>query len=429
MRVLSFATALAAASLVNTTSALRSKEWLLQHCDRCSPESIDALDADDVDRIMKAVKLPADVTQLDSTAAANAAKSMSDTILKLLDEASNLDSLQMKQCFNNCSAGNGACGADGTDDVGLCTCNAGFGGLDCAHDANGKQHPNEAPEAYIFVYDMPPELGLRNMRKTLGDSLYWAEAVFLQNLLSDWSVRTTDPSKAKLFYVPTMFYYSVNNVALFDKEQLEKIKPHLAQWERNNGTDHVFYLTNDKGACGSEEGPIFITHFGLTVPWNAMGKEASYNKTAEEPGPLAQRDCADENAIVTPPFGTSADTKDLQTAREAKKAQPRNEAGVLQYKYEVSFAGGMRFDRCETHDENYNGSVAEAVCQYSQGVRQRMYDHFRDNPRYAIEEGSQPVEVFGESRFCLAPTGDGARSSIKPNPTRAPRRVRDTWRC
>ena len=44
--------------------------------------------------------------------------------------------------------------------------------------------------------------------KTLGDSLYWAEAIFLQNLLSDWSVRTTDPAKAKLFYVPTMFYYS-----------------------------------------------------------------------------------------------------------------------------------------------------------------------------------------------------------------------------
>ena len=99
-----------------------------------------------------------------------------------------------------------------TDDAGLSSCNDGIGGLDCAHksneDGSPTQHPDEAPGAYVYVYGVPSDLGLRNMRKTLGDSLYWAEAIFLQNLLSDWSVRTTDPAKAKLFCVPTMFYYS-----------------------------------------------------------------------------------------------------------------------------------------------------------------------------------------------------------------------------
>lgn len=150
--------------------------------------------------------------------------------------------------------------------------------------------------------------------------------------------------------------------------------------------------------------PVYITHFGLTVPWNAFGNEVEYTN-GEDTSPVAMRNCADDNAIITPPFGTSVDANDLETAREAKTKQ--SNMGVLQYKYEVSFAGGMRFDRCGFHQENHDGVGHEAVCSYSQGVRQRMYDHFHNTSRYAIEEGSQQVEIFGESRFCLAPTGDG----------------------
>lgn len=434
MRLVALLAALAtsASAATESTALSSSKEWLLQHCDRCSAESIDALDADDVNRIIRAVKLPADAAQLDSTADAKAAAGLSQKILELLDETSAIDTLQLQQCFNNCSAGNGVCGAEGTDDAGLCSCNDGFGGLDCAHeshkDGSAKQHHDEAPGAYIYVYGMPPDLGLRAMRKGLGDSLYWGEVAFLQKLLSDWSVRTTDPAKAKLFYVPTMFYYAVNNVALFDSEAFDRIRPHLTHWDRNNGTDHVFYLTNDKGACGSVEGPIYITHFGLTVPWEAFGREAGYNKTTSANQlPVAQRDCADENAIITPPFGTSTDPTDFHTAQEAKKALPKNADGSSQYKYEVSFAGGMRFDKCDFYSGQpwHAGVGHEAVCSYSQGVRQRMYDHYHNSTRYAIEEGSQPVEIFGESRFCLAPTGDGARrSSINPDPNSMPQRVR-----
>ena len=97
MRLVALLAALAtSASAATESTALSSKEWLLQHCDRCSAESIDALDADDVDRIIRAVKLPADTAQLDSTADAKAAAGLSQKILKLLDETSAIDTLQLQ---------------------------------------------------------------------------------------------------------------------------------------------------------------------------------------------------------------------------------------------------------------------------------------------------------------------------------------------
>ncbi len=43
------------------------------------------------------------------------------------------------------------------------------------------------------------------------DSIYLAWWHFLQSFVNDWSVRTTNPWEANMFYVPALaFYYSGN---------------------------------------------------------------------------------------------------------------------------------------------------------------------------------------------------------------------------
>ena len=89
-------------------------------------------------------------------------------------------------CYNDCF-GRGIC------DKGMCLCSKGWSGWDCGESTS---------EGFIYVYNMPPEMGRASMvrKERRADKIYFAEQIFMEKLMSDWSVRTLDPTKATLFY-------------------------------------------------------------------------------------------------------------------------------------------------------------------------------------------------------------------------------------
>jgi len=347
-----------------------NRSFLTERCPECSEEGIDALDLDDVERL---------TAQVHAEELANRAVSLYSMQFGIY-RAPHFDA---SKCYNECS-GHGKCTR------GLCTCEDSFGAADCAEGATHK----EAEDAFVYVYEMPPALGLSKLRQKFGDPLYAAEAFFLEKLMSDGAVRTTDPRKATLFYVPTHLYYTINNVAFADHHFDDNLKPHLTYWGMNpaapNGEDHVFFFTNDKGACGAPRGPVYITQFGYMKPWECMGREEEgYCPRADS----SAKSCSDDRTIVTPSYGFSASPLDTKIVRGVVESLPRDEDGYPVYPFLLSFAGGVR---------------PEEAPVYSQNVRQLVHAAYSEgNDRFSITEGLAPIEIFGLSKFCLAPSGDG----------------------
>jgi len=287
-------------------------------------------------------------------------------------------------CFNRCSH-RGECVR------GICLCEAGFFGWDCGSGSGS---------GFIYIYDLPAELGLNSFISGMGsDPIYQAEAVFLSRIMADWKVRTLAPEQARLFYVPTFFYYEYNNVALADTH-LETLRRHLKYWGgRPNGEDHIFFLTGDRGACSLPSGPIHVTHFGLQVPLKFYGAEdqwvvdASADERAEDSAP-----CWSSHDIVVPPYlrGTPDEPLDL--------AAPTN------FSYELSFSGaiwGGGINAALTDNVTAEPRTWPGDQVYSQQVRQLVYIHHSNRPRFMIKQGWMSNDVLRESRFCLAPSGFG----------------------
>ena len=347
-----------------------NRSFLAARCPECSEEGIDALDLDDVER------LTAEVHRAELAGRAVSLYSMQLGVYR----APHFDA---SKCYNECS-GHGTCTR------GLCACEDSFGAADCAE---GQPH-EETEDAFVYVYEMPPELGLSQLRQKFGDPLYAAEAFFLEKLMSDGAVRTTDPRKARVFYVPTHIYYAINNVAFAGQHFEENLRPHLTYWGMNpaapNGEDHVFFFTNDKGACGAPRGPIYITQFGYMKPWECMGREMeAYCPRAD----ASEKSCTDERSIVTPSYGFSASALDTEIVRDVVRSLPKDADGYPVYPYLLSFAGGIR---------------SKDAPMYSQNVRQLVHAWYSENnDRFSITEGLAPIDIFGLSKFCLAPSGDG----------------------
>ena len=143
------------------------------------------------------------------------------------------------------------CGGRGMCDNGWCHCTApGAFGIDCAH---GSVPPPPPPTGLaIYVYELPPDLGFSFGNLTHAN--YRAEDHFLKLLLRDGDVRTLDPARADLFFVPMFSVYGPARNQGCDRARVEIIVSYLRRhhpwWDRSGGRDHVLFLTIDRGACG-----------------------------------------------------------------------------------------------------------------------------------------------------------------------------------
>ena len=123
------------------------------------------------------------------------------------------------ECFNAANASSycclGGC-AHGSCQRGVCICEAGWRGVDCAEDIQSSSGDGAADDGFIYVHSPPHALGLQNLRKfQCHKNSYDADYHLLRRLLLDPAARTKSLSapSSKLFYVPTWAASSWGNAA------------------------------------------------------------------------------------------------------------------------------------------------------------------------------------------------------------------------
>jgi hypothetical protein len=260
------------------------------------------------------------------------------------------------------------------------------------------------------------------------DSIYLAELEFTRRLLDDWRVRTLNPKRASLFYVPAFStFVPMGNLGCADYFmdplvrglQLGKDRVLFAS---TNFSRHVVFLAGDKGACGyrsrhmlrrddgiatlshettswmeSEIGrPIFLTHWGLRVPWrwrnpNKVGRFAAGETSA---GAL-EAPCSVAHDVVLPMSFRFSPLADGGGARGTSGAALHRHRGG--FECTLFFAGSIRKFR---------------VLDYAQGVRKRIHALHSKAPGFCLYDGRAPVSLFDRSRFCLVVSGDGFGSRL-----------------
>lgn len=127
------------------------------------------------------------------------------------------------------------------------------------------------------MVELPPWLALAHWRDSVPgyghcDPIYRSPELFLSRVLRDDSgVRTLNPYEANLFLVPDFnHFYSGNGSPPTDnvRRLVGFLKAHFAPfWERNGGSDFIFWAAGDPGACPIPDDlkqVIWITHLAMT---------------------------------------------------------------------------------------------------------------------------------------------------------------------
>ncbi|CAI5964618.1 unnamed protein product [Closterium sp. NIES-64] len=130
---------------------------------------------------------------------------------------------------------------------------------------------DDSNRPFIYVYDTQSEWteGMKGRPKEWFSDQYEVESVLTELLMRSNAIRTTDPEKATLFYIP---YYSSNHIAHVNKNEknmmdksagevskawhniLTMIRRDYPYFNRTNGRDHFGTSTFDHGRC-------------LALPW------------------------------------------------------------------------------------------------------------------------------------------------------------------
>jgi len=315
-------------------------------------------------------------------------------------------------CFG-CTAGETCCSSRGRCERGVCVCRGGAHGIDCSESprrnklSNLSAHPRPAGFR-IYVYDLPGEFSirpyaLRSCRRA-DTSMYSAEERFLRLLLADKRVRTTNPNEADLFYVPTFTTSGPAGNVGCDRARLLLVQKYIATrytfWARCEGCDHVFFMTNDRGACGlgpAGKNSIILSHWGLLGPYAPTMTE--YDKIGRQyldtlqllAGINSARWChSPHKDIVVPPFYAG-----IGQVQGSADSSPR--------KFLLTFAGGIWGYNNRPHRGKKNLSY------YSLGMRQALFMRYSQtaDQRIRMIDHAVPDSIFSLSEFCLAPAGGG----------------------
>ncbi|CAI5474987.1 unnamed protein product [Closterium sp. Yama58-4] len=125
---------------------------------------------------------------------------------------------------------------------------------------------DDSNRPFIYVYDTQSEWteGMKGRPKEWFSDQYEVESVLTELLMRSNAIRTTDPEKATLFYIP---YYSSNHIAHVNKNEknmmdksagevskawheiLTTIRRDFPYFNRTNGRDHFGTSTFDHGRC------------------------------------------------------------------------------------------------------------------------------------------------------------------------------------
>jgi hypothetical protein len=212
----------------------------------------------------------------------------------------------------------------------------------------------------------------------------------MSHLLADSHVRTHDPWKANLFYIPA-FTYAVSSNGSPPHDYIRRVLRFIraeypALWARRGGRDHIVWAPGDRGVCPlpPDLAPlIWLVHFGQEHVSADGGNVADPMNATQAPG-----SCFDpQRCIVAPPL--VPDAAALANATYGPGAPADSERPTLLF-----FAGGTRM----------------ASLEYSQGVRQQVWTLFHNRTADGYQIHEHVSDMGGDmrrSRFCVAPSGHG----------------------
>ena len=173
-------------------------------------------------------------------------------------------------------------------------------------------------------------------------------------------------------------------------------------WNRSGGTDHVFFLTTDRGGCWKPwvlQHSIIISYFGFTAPeayfgfeerlrWPVRGPNRRNNAYDVRPGSVAtELACYDAHKDVVVPVDVA-----LGRREEAKLPRPGDEYACNTRRRVLLFMGGSMQNMGRT--------------EYSQGVRQAIQQLHANETGFVLG-GKFALDDLRDSVFCLAPSGWG----------------------
>ena len=273
----------------------------------------------------------------------------------------------------------------------------------------------------MYVHSPPASNGLERARRREQQHLdpnYMAESYFTERLMSDFSLRTLDPAKALLFYTPTWVVAEKSNT-VYGKgvQHYQSLIDSLAAdpifslaW-RANRSRHLFWAGGDFGACmWPRDGPMFMTHWGLTTPWRAMVMPHLWRSGGLASVRATETPCTDERDFIIPPSVRAPSLPSIGDDGSASRGVDYHAmdhaSGRKQWRCELFFAGAIRSksknQRSSTCDDGAGGSV---LC-YSQGVRAAIFAHHASRKGFCVAERLSS-KLLAQSRFCLAPSGEG----------------------
>ena len=123
------------------------------------------------------------------------------------------------------------------------------------------------PSLKIFVYEMPPKFnqdvlelnpkcGFEGSQNEASFQVKYANEVYMHKALLDSSMRTNDPEKADLFYIPiyvTCFLHDHRGLlglaTDFAREGIAWVQQNHDHFNRSLGRDHVVTVAHDIGGC------------------------------------------------------------------------------------------------------------------------------------------------------------------------------------
>jgi len=189
----------------------------------------------------------------------------------------------------------------------------------------------------------------------------------------------------------------------------------------------VFSFVGDKGACLLPRGPIYITHWGLQAPWDAMLRVRDPRAATTELWCHSAHHSAPEDALLPFSMARSMARMSSWLNRSAARARPcacprdlivppalqlhvgrhyKRSSWRSSWRCQLFFAGTNR-RRLGSHCANETGSRHRC---YSQGVRASMFAHHSGRRGFCLYEhlpSRNHSQLMHSARFCLAPNGEG----------------------
>mmetsp|Transcript_28884 Transcript_28884/g.77805 ORF Transcript_28884/g.77805 Transcript_28884/m.77805 type:complete len:776 (-) Transcript_28884:785-3112(-) len=316
--------------------------------------------------------------------------------------------------------------------------------------------PSERPfrnRPFIYVYDLPPEFNAHMMQYRVDKHLctsrvfeasnvsrfvnyaYSLETHFHELMLTS-EHRTLDPNEADYFYVPVhvscladvigkadkpifpddvpgvgMWHFRVYHMSMMMREAWKWISTNLPYWDRKKGTDHIWLMTHDEGACYAPVeiwNSVLITHWGrLDMP---HGSNSSYPAD----------DYSRERQHPSLPHGWLADSSQAHPCHDPNRHLVVPVFKPPEHYRQSIYLGGPQLPRDIFLFFRGDIGLNRPGCKYSRCTRQKLWDvlykkkdmWLREKHVNIVFGGGQEApgdysNLLSRSKFCLVLTGDG----------------------